>query len=261
MSERNLSFEELDSLAGVKVARLGRKQLSYIEIEKGSPEYEAIKRVFETGLQHLYKVAPAVARDIERQRELVFTMAGVAKATFPTVKGYEFPSEPGRLGVAWLIPQALKYVASPSADAPAYTSYKTNTWEMDLTAGKAAWILGDGTNYYKASPQTNKHAFILIFENGLIEVASTPVTDQFKLASEVAQNIGIYTIEPLVEIPVEDGKAIYQYPTPLGALYVDHNVGVMWGFMPKYSGNSHKIIPIGMVFYEHDFLSDLTWVA
>lgn len=259
MSERGISFEDLENLAGVKVARLGRKQINYVELE--DPEKKAVLRVFEAGLQHLYKVAPAVARDIERQRNLVLTMAGVAKATFPTLKSYSFPSQPGGLGVAWLIPQALKYVATPSSDTPAYTGYKTNTWEIDLTAGSAAWILGDGTNYYKASPQTNKHSFVLIFENGLIEVASTPVTDQFKLVSEVAQNIGIYTIEPLVEIPVEDGKAIYQYPTPFGALHVDHNIGVMWGFMPRYSGKSHKIPPIGMVFYEHDFLSDLTWVS
>ena len=260
MSEEIVPLELIESQAGVELAnkKLGITQTDYIKIEP--KEKEVIDKVFDAGLKHLYKVAPEIARDIERQKKLVYVAAGVAKAKMPTTKSYAFPSMSGNLGVAWLIPQALKYVATASSDNPAFTSYKTNLWEMDLTAGTAAWILGDGTNYYKTSSATNKHAVILIFENGLLEYGSTPVAEQFKLISEASSKVGIYTVEPLVEIPVSDEKAIYQYPTPLGALILDWDMGFMWGFMPKYSG-THKLPLLGMVFYEHDFLADLTWVA
>jgi hypothetical protein len=181
-------------------------------------------------------------------------------ATFPVRKNYAFPSVPGTLGVAWLFPQALRYAATPSASLPAYTSYKPNSWDIDITAGKPAWLLGDGTNFYKASPEAEKHSFILIFNNGVIEVGSTPSAQQFKIMTEGKRDYGIYTVEPLVEIPVEKAVAIYQYPTPLGAMFVDHNRGVMWGFLPTRTGTA-TIKLLGLVFYEHDFAADFKWIA
>jgi hypothetical protein len=254
MSERPVDIEELK--AGINVAALDRRVVSYVELSEDEKKW--IKFVFNDGVKHLRKVAPSIADDIARQLDLAINMAGVAKATFPVRKNYSFPSVPGSLGVAWLFPQGLKWVASPSASNPCYTSYKTNSWDIDVTAGTNAYILGDGTNFYKANPTTDQHTFILIFDGGVIEVGSTPSIEQFHLISEGKRDYGIYTVEPLVEIPVERNIAIYQYPTPLGAVFVSHDRGVMWGFKPRVSGTK-TIKLLGLIFYEHDFMSSLKW--
>jgi len=255
VSERPVSVEELKF--SIPIAALERRVFSYVELS--DKEVEAIEYVFDAGVQHLRKVAPSIASDIEKQKEDAIKMAGIAKATFPIRKNYSFPSVPGSLGVAWLFPQAIRYATTPSPDAPCYTSYKPNSWDIDVTAGTPAYLFGDGTNFYRTSPATEKHTFIFVFHNGVIEVGSTPTIEQFHIMSEGKRDYGIYTVEPLVDIPVEKGVSIYQYPTPLGAFPISHDRGVMWGFMPRTSGTK-TIKLLGLVFYEHDFASTLKWV-
>jgi len=256
MSERPVDIETIQ--AGVNVAALDRKVLNYVELSDDEKKW--INIVFDSGVNQLRKVAPSIASDIERQRQLAINMAGVAKATFPVRKNYSFPSVPGSLGVAWLFPQGLKWVATPNASNPCYTSYMTNSWDIPVTAGTAAYILGDGTNFYKANPNTDTHTFILIFENGLIEYGSTPSIEQFQLITEGKRDYGVYTVEPLTEVPVEKNTVLYQYPTPLGAVFADHNRGVMWGFMPRTTGTK-TIKLLGLIFYEHNFMSTLKWAS
>jgi len=57
-----------------------------------------------------------------------------------------------------------------------------------------------------------------------------------------------------------NSKAIYQYPTPLGAVPVFYDRGVRWGFLPEVSGTS-TIKLLGLVFYEHDFASTFKWIT
>jgi hypothetical protein len=259
MSVVPLSVEELYSRGGgVPVATLDKKTWSHCELD--SKEVDVINKVFNYGIAFLRKVLPSVAMDIERQRSLALTWAGVAKATFPVRKNYEFPSTTGSLGVAWLFPQAIKYAATPSATLPCYTSYATNSWDISLTAGTAAYFFGSATDFYKASPQTDKHSFLLIFENGIIEFGSTPKIDTFRLESEGKRDYGIYSVVPLEEIPIEKGVIAYQYPTPLGALPITYDRGIRFSFMPRVSGNS-TIKLLGLVFYEHDLYPTLPWVA
>lgn len=261
MSERpaevkTLFAEEINR--GIPVAALNRGVVSYVELDKS--ERDAVNEVFDSIIKHLRKVAPSIAADIEPQRSLAVKMAGVAKATFPVRKSYQFPSVPGSLSVAPLFPQGLKWDATPDATDPCYTDYTNNSWDIDLTAGSEAYLLGSAAAFYKANRTENQHTFILIFNNGVVEVGSTPVIDQFRLVSEGKQDYGAYAIEPLVEIPVETNKTIYQYPTPLGALWVDHQSGVKWSLMPRATG-THTIKLIGMIFYEHDFFAATKWIS
>jgi hypothetical protein len=260
MSVVPLSIDDLSRRGGgIPVASLDKKTWNFCEL--AASEVDKINKVFSYGIAFLKKVLPSVAMDIERQRSLALTWAGVAKATFPVRKNYEFPSTTGSLGVAWLFPEAIKYAATPGPSVPCYTSYATNSWDISLTAGTAAYFFGDGTNFYKASPQTDKHSFLLIFENGIIEFGSTPKIDTFRLISEGKRDYGIYSVVPLEEIPIEKGVVAYQYPTPLGALPISYDRGIMWGFMPKVTGTS-TIKLLGLVFYEHDLYPDLasTWI-
>lgn len=223
-------------------------------------EEEAIRTVFNYGISQIEKVSPIIASELKPQISIAIKAAGMFKEMLPEKKTFSFPSESGGLGVAWLFPQAIRYVATPSSSLPAYTSYPTNSWDMSLTAGTAAYFFGDGTNYYKASPETNKHSMILVFKNGVIEIGSTPKIQQFRLYAEGITKYGIYTVAPVVEISIETNKAIYQYPTPMGPVIVPYDKGVMWGFMPSASGTS-TIKLLGLVFYEHDFASTLKWIA
>lgn len=249
MAERPVPVDELFAKEldmGIPVAALERKEFGYVELD--DREKRVVRKVFRSGIEHLKRIAPEIAEDIARQEELAIKAAGIAKATFPVRKNYAFPSVPGSLGVAWLFPQAIKYAATPSSTYPCYTSYKTNTWEIDLTAGTAIYFFGDGTNFYRASSETDKHTFILIFHNGVVEIGSTPKLQQFRLISEGKRDYGAYTVEPLVDIPIEKDLSIYQYPTPLGALMISHERGIMWSAMPIYSGTATiKLLGLSLI--------------
>jgi hypothetical protein len=252
MSERPVDIKTIS--AGVTVAALERQTVSFVELT--DREKQAVSYVFESGLKHLRRVAPSVAADIERQKELALNMAGVAKATFPVRKNYAFPSVPGSLGVAWLFPQGLKWVNTPNSSNPCYTSYKSNSWDIDVTAGTDAYILGDGTNFYRTNPNTDQHTFLLIFDGGVLEIGSTPSIEQFRIYTEGKRDYGAYTIDPLTDIPIEKNVAIYQYPTPLGAVFVGYDRG----FKPRTSGTK-TIKLLGLIFYEHDFLASMKWAT
>jgi len=236
---------------GIDVFLGNRKEVVYTELE--SDEKEAIKIVFEYGLKQIGRISPKIASDIKLQESLIYKVAGIFKEMLPEKKSYAFPSESGNLGVAWLFPQAIKYATTVP------TSYKNNSWDIDLTAGTKAWLFGDGTNYYKTCGETGKHSAILIFQDGIIEIGSTPKAEQFRLIAEGVTKYGIYTVAPMVEERIEENRLIYQYPTPMGATAIFYDRGIMWGFMPKASGTS-TIKLLGLVFYEHDFASDLKWI-
>jgi len=252
----------VETLFGPELSRIpmffgDRKEVVY---EPLGAEEAVIRKVFMYGVEQLRRVSPKIAADIEPQLSIALKVAGIFKAMIPESKPYTFPSEAGSLGVAWLFPQAIKYASSASSTYPCYTSYTTNTWELTLTAGTKAYFFGDGTNYYRASPTTAKHSMILVFHNGVIEIGSTPKIQQFRLYSEGMTKYGIYTVAPVVEVPIEENKTLYQYPTPMGAVPIFYDKGIMWGFMPAESGTS-TIKLLGLVFYEHDLFSDLTWVS
>jgi hypothetical protein len=247
-----VTISKLAEVTNVKIAALGREILPYTDL--APEEIEAVVRVFRAGVEHLRKVSPKLAADIARQERLAVEFAAVAKASFPIRgKNYTFPSVPGHLGVAWLFPQAIKY----AADVP--TDYLPNSWDIPITAGKRAYILGSDTAFYTTSSAIDARSFILIFDNGVVEYGSTPSTQQFRLISDAKNDWGIYTVDPLLEIPLESNIALYQYPTPLGAVFVDYTRGVKWYFMPTRSGVA-TIKLLGLVYFEHNFASDVKWI-
>jgi len=253
---RDLFREELEE--GIPIYFGDRREVPHTELS--TEEENAVTTVFNYGVEQLRRVSPKIAADIEKQLSLALKVAGIFKEIIPEKKSLVFPSQAGSLGVAWIFPQAIRYVATASADNPAYSSYTLNSWNIEVTAGTAAYLFGDGTHFYKACSATNKHEMLLIFNNGLIEIGSTPRIDQFRLISEGVTKYGIYTVAPIVEERIEENRAIYQYPTPLGATAIFYDRGIMWGFMPRVSGTI-TIKTLGLVFYEHDLFSNLTWVT
>jgi len=252
---KDLFKEELNR--GLNVLGLGRETVEYMELEES--EVDAIERCVKMGVRILEKVSPTAAKIFEEHLSIFLKFGGIAKAHFPESKPIKFPSEPGCIGVNLLFPQAIKYAATPSASVPCYTDFKTNKWEIDLTEGTRAYLLGSDTAYYKASPQTAKHELIVICQNGIIEIGSTPKLGQFRVLSEIQQKYGIWTPHPLVDVSVEPNKQVFIYPT-LGVLPVYHDLGVKLYAMPYYSGTAY-IRLLGIVFYEHDLFPDVTWIT
>lgn len=230
-----------------------------MEVQTLTPaEESAVRRCLENCLKPLEKVSPIIASTMRTHTEFFMKAAQVAKAHFPESKPIAYPAEPGTIGVDFLIPQAVKYTTTPSPTLPAYTSYKNNLWEMDLVAGTPSWILGDGTNWYKACPETRKHVLLAIAKDGVVEVGTTPKIRQMVLKSEIQAKYSPWVVHPLVEETIEAEKKIYQYNT-LGSLLVYHDLGVMWGVMPEANATS-VIKLLGLFFYEYDFMPTLKWL-
>jgi hypothetical protein len=236
---------------GIAIFVGDRRDVVHRDLEPS--ERNAVNKVFDYGLAQLRRVAPKVAADIEPQRSLAIKVAGIFKEMIPEKKSFTFPSETGSLGVAWLFPQAVKYTATTP------TSYNVDSWDIPLTAGTASFIFGSATDFYRTSGTTGQHSAILVFQNGLIEIGSTPKVEQFQLVAEGLTKYGIYTVAPIVEERIEENRLIYQYPMPMGAIPIFWDKGVRWSFMPRASGTATLKL-LGLVFYEHDFASTLKWV-
>jgi hypothetical protein len=235
----------------------GRLEIEYIPPK--TEEIAAVDFCVDNVLSVLRKTAPSLAADFEKHRTVFQKFAGIAKAKFPGRKTVQFPSQTGGIGVLPLFPQAVKYVGTPGPSAPAYTSYATNSWDISLTAGTAAYIFGDGTNYYKASPTTEQHSLLVIIENGLVEVGSTPKISQMRIWTSAETKYGIVTTNPVKAIPIEPNKTLYQYNTP-GVIPVYHDFGIQWKILPEATGTSTLPL-LGLVFYEHDLYPDTTWLS
>jgi hypothetical protein len=259
MSATSYKLKELfkEELRTIGIFFGGREDIEYIPLTDA--EREKVDDAINQGLNILRKASPTIAATFEMHRSFFQKCAGIAKAKFPGQKTVQYPSQAGGIGAALLFPQALKYYGTPSATYPCYTSYANNSWDISLTAGTAAYILGDGTNFYKASPTTEAHSLVAICHNGLLEIGSTPRIIQHRIWTQAETKYGIWATQPLAEIPIEPNKVLYQYNT-IGALILTHDFGTMWKILPKSSGTSTLPL-LGMVFYEHDFAPDTKWLS
>jgi hypothetical protein len=259
MSATSYKLKELfaDELGRIAIFFDGREDIEYIKPTQ--PELDAVSLAIDQGLNTLRKASPTIAATFEMHKSFFQKCAGIAKAKFPGQKTVQYPSQAGGIGAALLFPQALKYYGTPNSTYPCYTSYATNSWDITLAAGTASYILGDGTNFYLASPTTEAHSLVAICHNGLLEIGSTPRIIQHRIWTQAETKYGIWASQPLTEIPIEPNKTLYQYNT-IGALILTHDFGTMWKILPKTSGTSTLPL-LGMVFYEHSFAPDTKWVS
>lgn len=246
-----------EKAAGISIFLGGRQTAEYVDL---SPEeIAAVNQAIDSEVALLRKTAPSLAADFEKHRSVFLKFASIAKGVFPESKPIQYPSQTGGIGVLPIIPQAIRYAATPSSTYPCYTSYPANSWDISLTAGTAAYIFGDGTNFYKASPTTLKHALLVIMQNGLIEIGTSPKIVQQRIWTSAETKYGAITTNPIAEIPIEPNKTIYQHMTP-GVIPVYHDFGIMWKILPAVSGTSTLKL-LGLVFFEHDLFADTVWVA
>jgi len=249
----SVSPEELFEGYDVLIGGLGEQEVS----DFSSTEDELFNKFIEDSVDALEKISTEIAKDFEGQAGLFHEIARIFKAKVDKPFGGLLPTS-GQFGAGLLIPQDVKYVATASSTYPAYTHYSSNSWNITLTAGTARYLLGDGTNYYKASPTTGSRAIFCIMKNGIIEIGTTPSFNQFQIKTERV-TYPAFSVHPLVDQPVERGYTIYRYNVPF-AIPVFYDFGIMIGGMPLVSKTSDVRL-IGVIFYEYDFRKNLRYIS
>ena len=255
MSQVTVSMQEFASKItayGIPVFTGGRSSVTYTEL---SPEEQGtITMVVNKYAALIGKVSPSLAATVTSQLPAVLEFAKVAKAEMGD-KPITFPATSGSIGITPLIPQFINY--GTIGTYVAQTGYPLNSWEVTLTAGSAFYLLGSSTAFYVTSGQPNQRFAILILNDGLVEVGTTPKVDQFLVQTSVESKYDPYTADILFDQPIEFGKPIYQYPT-LGVMFIDWNVGYRLAVMPRASGTS-SIRLLGFAFYEYGVFNGSLW--
>jgi len=261
---KDLFAEEITN--GIKMFMGGRDAYDYEKLT--DEESDSVRLAFDKNLKRIENVSPKLAANLRPQREAFVKWAGIAKAVFPETKSYQYPAVAGGLGADWITPELYKYDSTPSATYPCYSDYNatttTNSFDLTLTAGTMRMIAGYQTggtltSSYKGSTVTNKHSFVVIAQDGLVELSTTPRINMLKFATDLENKYQYIAMSPLMIETLEDHRSIYQYNTP-GQIPMDHNVGTYIGVMPASTGIS-TIVPLGMVFYEYDFATTLPRTA
>ena len=243
-------FEGYDVLVG---------GIGSLSVEPFTDEEKALfDKFIDNAASTLSKVLPELGEDFKAQSGIFLKVGEIFKAKIKgKAFGGELPSS-SQFGVGLIIPQILKYNSSPSSTYPCYTDYTTNTWNLSLTAGTTVNILGDGTNYYKASPTTDARAALCIMKNGFVSVGTTPGINQIQVRTEKV-TYPPYPVAPFVDLEIEENYPVYRYNVPFN-IPIFHDFGIRIDGMPVVT-KTEELRLIGVAFYEYNFFSSLTYVT
>jgi hypothetical protein len=220
-------------------------------------EGKRFDRFISDSVNVLEKISPEVAADFRENASFFKSVGEVFKAKVDKAFAGILPSS-GQFGVGLIIPQDIRYVATPSSAEPAYSDYSLNSWDISLTAGTEVFLLGSSTAFYKARPTVGSRCTLVIMKNGIIEVGTTPSINQLRVITE-RTSYPVLSVHPLVDQPIEEGYVIYRYNFPFN-LPVFYDFGVKLSAMPMVSRTSN-IRLVGVVFYEYDHRSSLRYVS
>lgn len=274
---------------GVGFFSAGRTQVQIGQLSQ--LEIDAILTSYRLNLNLIRRVSQVLYDDLANQQSPNFDaswpinghaaalkFAMIAKGTLASQGGTKtitWPPQVGQIGVSWLDPFLVQYSATHSSTYPDYTDYTKDTWNLPFngTLGSAlAQILGSATytkgtppatsstitaqSYYQASNSTangGQRELFFIFQNGVLEVGTTPDIQQWIIQSSLTQAYNAYTTHPLVSQPINDYRNIYQYNTP-GIIPVYNDMGIYFAGLPESTVTTHTLPLLGMAFYETNLL-------
>lgn len=250
--------------AGIRVFSGGKDLIDIADM--AAEERDAVLYCFDQNVKKIENISPKLAAGLRPQREAFVKFAQIAKGTFPETKTYSYPGQQGGLGVDFLSPYLFRYdaTATGAAGKNAYTMYTDSSvvgygsWDITLVAGTKIGLLGNrnhattmGANYYRGCGATDTHSYVVIAQDGIIELGTTPKIEQLFFRSELMDKYTPIVMQPLLNQSIEEGRSIFQYTTP-GMIPVSHTTGVQIDALANVSGASN--IPLlGMVFYETSF--------
>jgi hypothetical protein len=244
--------------AGIRVFSGGKDLIDIADM--AAEERDAILYCFDQNVKKIENISPKLAAGLRPQREAMVKFAQIAKGTFPETKTYSYPGQSGGLAVDFLSPYLYSYCTTK--DGSAVGNYATNayadsavagfgTWDASLTAGTTFYIAGSSTKAYRGSGITGKHSYVVLFQDGILELGTTPKIEQIFFKSELMDKYTPITMNPMLTQSIEDDRSIYQYSTP-GIIPMTHQTGDFIAALPNYTGASNLPL-LGMVFYESDF--------
>ena len=222
--------------------------------EFSEDELDLFDKFFKEVSDAMELVSPYVANELRNQKELILRIGEIFKAKVNDKTFGGSPPSPGQIGVAVLAPFDLHYTDSPSATEPAYTAYSNANWKLSITAGNAVYLLGDATNFFKASPTVGRRAMGIIIKNGIVEVGTSPSFLQFYARTEKV-DYAPWRAHTLQDQPVDPDRPIYVYSTPF-AIPLWYDFGVRMAAMPNRDGVADLRL-VGVIFYEYDYYSSL----
>ena len=244
--------------AGIRVFSGGKDLIDIADM--AAEERDAILYCFDQNVKKIENISPKLAAGLRPQREAMVKFAQIAKGTFPETKTFSYPGQIGGLAADFLSPYTYRYCTTPNASVGgyAYTEYSDSatvgfgTWDLPMTAtGGVEYIAGSASYPYRGSGVTSKHSYVVIFQDGIIELGTTPKIEQLFFKSELLDKYTPVAMNPMLNQSIEEDRSIFQYSTP-GMIPISHQTGVTIKSQSNYGGTSN--IPLlGMVFYETDF--------
>jgi hypothetical protein len=196
----------------------------------------------------LQRADPFTADNYLKHESIIVKFAAIAKALFARDQPIAYPAQPSTIGIAPLIPQVLQSTLNSGGVGWA----TVGTWDINLTAGTAPNYLIGTTDFFRTSSTLNQQLYVLIFQNGIIEVGSTPAINQFQLISETKSQYGPWSAYPLVSESNLLGKTIYVYNT-LGFFDLSPTLGVRLSARAVYNRTPANIRLVGVAYYEYNF--------
>lgn len=260
-----------------------------LQVGQLSPsEIDAILRCYRSGLTLIQKISKPLYDDLVKQQSphlegnwmnsgsaAALKFAMIAKGTLASqggTKTISWPPVVGQIGVNWLDPFLLRYSSAQNATYPAYTDYNKDSWSLPFngTVGAAlAQILGTATytkgtppatvstitapSYYQANNATNQRELWFLFQNGVLEIGTTPDIQQWIIQSSLTQAYSTYNTHALITQPIDNYRNIYQYNTP-GIIPVYNDMGIYFAGLPQTTTTTHTLPLLGMAFYEQNLL-------
>ena len=245
--------------AGIRVFSGGKDLIDISDM--AAEERDAILYCFDQNVKKIENISPKLAAGLRPQREAMVKFAQIAKGTFPETKTYSYPGQSGGLACDFLSPYLYSYATTK--DGSEAGKYCTNAYADSAVAGFGSWdtptlvpgtpfyIAGSATKAYRGSSINGKHSYVVIFQDGVLELGTTPKIEQIFFKSELLDKYTPIAMQPLLNQSIEENRAIYQYTTP-GMIPMSHQTGAMIAALPNYAGVSNMPL-LGMVFYETDF--------
>lgn len=259
--------------AGIRVFSGGKDLIDIADM--AAEERDAVLYCFDQNVKKIENVSPKLAASLRPQREAMVKFAQIAKGTFPETKTYSYPGQQGGLGVDFLTPYTFNYnssatVADGADGSNGFTEYLDSTitgfgsWNLNFAAANnhpvpllGSWATkgtpaATVTNYYKGSGETGKHSYVVLFQDGIVEIGTTPRIQQLFFKSQLMDKYVPIAQNPLLCQSIEEDRSIYQYSTP-GIIPVSHQTGVQVVAQGTGDAGVSYIPLLGMVFYESDF--------
>jgi hypothetical protein len=260
-----------EAAAGIRIFTGATDLVDIADIS--SDERNAILYAFDLNVKKIENVSPKLAATLRPQREAFVKWGQIAKGIFPETKVFAYPGQSGGLGVDFLCPYLFMYNGTQTASSAAagnsgYTGYNDSvpagygSWDAQLTAGAMFSIAGGPATqsnainslsslYYQGSGVTSYHSYVVIAQDGICEIGTTPKIEQLFFRSQLLDKYTPIAQPPTLAQTIETDKNIYQYTTP-GMIPISHLVGMQIYAMPNVGGLSTLPL-LGMVYYETNF--------